>query len=50
VDVTPRTCKLPTAPYAIDTVRTIIENLISFVLNMLGRGYLNPQASQADVA
>src|SRR5260370_37900192 len=34
VDVTPRTCRFPTAPYAIDAVRTIIDNFISSVLDI----------------
>src|ERR1019366_7601874 len=36
VDVTPLTCKLPTAPYATDAVRTIAEILIFSILNSLG--------------
>src|ERR1019366_4536071 len=40
VDVTPLTCKLPTAPYATDAVRTIVDILIFSILNSLGtRGY-----------
>jgi hypothetical protein len=33
VDVTPLTCKLPTAPYATDAVRTIVDILIRSILN-----------------
>src|ERR1022692_193721 len=35
VAVTPLTCTLTTAPYATDAVRTIIDNLIWSILNVL---------------
>src|ERR1019366_7329858 len=36
------TGKLPTAPYAMDAVRTIVDNLIWSILNMLGTRACQP--------